>query len=177
MFKKLDEKYRDSNIWQFIKFNLVSTSTFLLQVLLANILPLFFNKLNAPLPGYLSWIFDPKVLFDGPSEYVVNGVVTWGYVLPFFLSNFLANLYGYFTNMRFTFRSKWSKKSLFIYFAVLFSLILFSTWLQGKITAALMKTSLAWLARTIAVQASGMVQFMVMYPLQKFVLFREKSDD
>lgn len=176
MFKKLDEKYKDSSIWQFIKFNLVSTSTFLVQLFLANVLPLFLNNIKTPLPPSLSWIFDPKTLFDGPSPYVVNGVVTWGYVLPFFLSNFLGNVYGYFANMRFTFKSSYSKKSLIIYFVVLFNLILISTWLQGKVAAAVMKTSFAWLARSIAAWVSGTFQFLVIYPLEKFVLFREKKD-
>ena len=177
MFQKLDQKYQNSPIWEFIKFNLVSSSTALLQLILANFLPLLTDYITQPLPSSLSWLFYPNTLFDGPSKYVVDGVVTWGYVLPFFLSNFLANIYGYFMNMKVTFKGKGSKKGLIIYLVVLFTLILFSTWLQGVITAALMKTSLAWFARTLAVWASGFVQFCVMYPLEKFVLFKEKAEN
>ena len=86
--KKLDARYADRALWQFIKFNLVSTSITLVQLLLANLLPLLFDGMTAKLPPLLRPVFDPKVLFDGPSRYVVDGVVTWGYVLPFFLSNF-----------------------------------------------------------------------------------------
>lgn len=177
MFRKLDEKYQNSAIWQFIKFNLVSQSTALLQLILANVLPLLTDSVTTPLPSFLSWLFDPNTLFDGPSKYVVNGVVTWGYVLPFFLSNFLANIYGYFMNMKYTFKGKYSKRSLIIYFVVMLVLILFSTWLQGKVAAMLLKTSWAWFARTLAVWAAGFVQFCVLFPLEKFVLFKEKEED
>ena len=56
-------------------------------------------------------------------------------------------------------------------------LILFSTWLQGKVAAMLLKTSWAWFARTLAVWAAGFVQFCVLFPLEKFVLFKEKEED
>ena len=52
-------------------------------------------------------------------------------------------------------------------------LILFSTWLQGFITAKLSVTSLAPLARTIAAMAAGYVQLAVLFPLEKFVLFKK----
>ncbi len=99
MLKKLDERFGNNAIWQFVKFNMVSMSITIVQLLLANLLPLVFDSMTATLPGFLQGIFKPEVLFEGESKYVVNGVVTWGYVLPFFLSNFIANIYGYFVNM------------------------------------------------------------------------------
>ena len=78
IFKKFDERYGNSSTWQFIKFNLVSSSVSLLQLLLANILPFFFDPLKAKLPVFLRGIFDPKSLFSGETPYVVDGVVTWG---------------------------------------------------------------------------------------------------
>ena len=92
--KKLDTRFSDNILWQFIKFNLVSFSITLLQLALANLLPLFFDGVMAKLPPVLRPVFRPETLFEGPSPYVIDGVVTWGYVLPFFLSNFIANLYG-----------------------------------------------------------------------------------
>ena len=53
IFKKFDERYGNSSTWQFIKFNLVSSSVSLLQLLLANILPFFFDPLKAKLPVFL----------------------------------------------------------------------------------------------------------------------------
>jgi uncharacterized membrane-anchored protein len=94
--------------------------------------------------------------------------------LPFFLSNFIANIYGYFVNMKATFKGKGTRGGLIVYFVVLASLILFTTWLQGYITALLNKTSLARMARTIAALAAGTVQVAVLFPLEKYVLFKEK---
>jgi putative flippase GtrA len=171
--KKLDERYKDSAFWQFVKFNIVSLSISLLQLILANILPVFFDGVTDVLPSFLRPVFDPETLFDGPSGYVVDGTVTWGYVLPFFLSNLIANIYGYFVNMRATFNGKGRSFGLAVYLTVLTALILFSTWLQGYVTAKLSVTSLAALSRTIAAMAAGLVQMTVLFPLEKFVLFKK----
>ena len=88
IIKNLNEKYKDNTVWQFIKFNLVGFSISLVQLILANILPLIFDNLLIPLPVFLRGIFNPDVLFEGGSIYVKDGAVTWAYVLPFFFSNF-----------------------------------------------------------------------------------------
>ena len=171
--RKLDAQYGDNAIWQFVKFNLVSTSVTAVQLVLANLLPFLFDGVTKPLPVFLQKIFDPAVLFDGPSPYVVNGAVTWGYVLPFFLSNFLANVYGYYMNMKTTFRGTGSRGGLIAYLVILTGLILFSTWLQGWITARLSVTVWTKVARTAAAMAAGLVQVAVLFPLEKFVLFKK----
>ena len=172
--KKIDTRFGDSALWQFVKFNLVSFSITLLQLALANLLPLIFDGVTAKLPPVIRPVFQPDTLFNGPSPYVVDGVVTWGYVLPFFLSNFIANIYGYFMNMKTTFRGKGSRSGLIAYLLILTALILFSTWLQGWITARLTATAFARLARTIAAAAAGFVQVAVLFPLEKYVLFRKE---
>ena len=174
LWKKIDNRFGDSTLWQFVKFNLVSFSITLLQLALANLLPLIFDSVTAVLPPLLRPVFQPETLFEGPSQYVVDGIVTWGYVLPFFLSNFIANIYGYFMNMKTTFRGKGSRGGLVAYLLILTALILFSTWLQGWITARLAVTSLAGLGRTIAAMAAGLVQLAVLFPLEKFVLFKKE---
>ena len=153
---------------------MVSFSITLLQLALANLLPLIFDGVTDKLPSVLRPVFRPDIFFEGPSPYVVDGVVTWGYVLPFFLSNFIANIYGYFMNMRTTFRGKGSRKGLAAYLLILTALILFSTWLQGWITAKLAATAFAALARTIAAAAAGLVQVAVLFPLEKYVLFKKE---
>lgn len=175
-WKRLDERYGDRALWQFIKFNLVSLSITLLQLLLANLLPLLFDGVSAKLPTLLRPVFDPERLFEGESIYVQDGVVTWGYVLPFFLSNYLANLYGYFMNMKTTFRGVGRRGGLVAYLVILTGLILFTTWLQGFIAAKLMGGALASLARTIAALCAGLVQMAVLFPLEKFVLFRKGEE-
>ena len=172
--KKIDTRFGDSALWQFVKFNLVSFSITLLQLALANLLPLIFDAVTAKLPPVLRPVFRPDTLFEGPSPSVVDGVVTWGYVLPFFLSNFIANIYGYFVNMKTTFRGKGSRGGLVAYLLILAVLILFSTWLQGWITARLSATTFAALARTLAAMAAGLVQVAVLFPLEKYVLFKKE---
>ena len=174
LLKKIDTRFGDNTIWQFVKFNLVSFSITLLQLALANLLPLIFDGVTAKLPPVIRPVFQPDTLFNGPSPYVVDGVVTWGFVLPFFLSNFIANIYGYFMNMKTTFRGKGSRSGLIAYLLILTALILFSTWLQGWITARLTATAFARLARTIAATAAGLVQVAVLFPLEKYVLFRKE---
>ena len=169
--KDFDNRHADSAVWQFVKFNLVSFSITAVQLLLANLLPLVFDSVTTKLPGFLQPIFNPDVLFEGDSRYVVDGVVTFGYVRPFFLSNFIANIYGYFVNMKATFKGKGTRAGLIGYFVVLIALILFTTWLQGYITAMMKGSSIA---RTVAALAAGMVQVAVLFPLEKYVLFKEK---
>ena len=84
LLKKIDTRFGDNTIWQFAKFNLVSFSITLLQLALANLLPLIFDGVTAKLPPVIRPVFQPDTLFNGPSPYVVDGVVTWGYVLPLF---------------------------------------------------------------------------------------------
>ena len=173
-FRRMDERWKDNALWQFAKFNLVALTITLVQLILANLLPLLFDGLKTPLPPLLRPIFDPERMFDGPSPYVMDGVVSWGYVLPFFLSNFLANIYGYFVNMRATFHGTGRRGSLPIYLVVLLLLLLFTTWLQGIITGHLLTTRFSAWARTIAAAAAGLVQVAVLFPLEKFVLFRKE---
>ena len=172
--RKLDTRFGDNTLWQFVKFNLVSFSITVVQLALANLLPLIFDGVSAKLPPFLNPVFRPEALFEGPSPYVVDGVVTWGYVLPFFLSNFIANIYGYFMNMKTTFRGKGSRSGLAAYLVILAALILFSTWLQGWITARLSAAAFAVLARTMAAMAAGLVQAAVLFPLEKYVLFKKE---
>ena len=94
-WKRLDERLsagKGCTLWQFVKFNLVSLTVTVLQLLLANLLPLAFDGVVSPLPPLLRGIFRAETLFPDGSKYVVNGVVTWGYVLPFLLANGLSNI-------------------------------------------------------------------------------------
>ena len=90
------------------------------MTVLANVLPLIFDGVTATLPVFLQGIFDPNVIFDASTKEgieqvgkyvidgtiqngsVVGGVVTWGYLLPFFLSNLIANIYGFYQNKKTT---------------------------------------------------------------------------
>ena len=63
---------------------------------------------------------------------------------------------------------------------IMIALILFSTWFQGWLVGIIAKINWAWiqpLARTIAGLAAGFVQMVVLFPMEKFVLLKEKKKD
>ncbi len=154
---------------EFIKFNLVSFSVTLLQLLLANILPYVFDDCLIKIPTFLNKIFYSSNI---PSKYIVDNYVTYAYLLPFLLSNLLANIYAYFVNMKATFKGKGTRKGFIAYIIILLSLILFSTWLQGIIVSSLYATKFESISRTLASLAAGTIQMLILFPLEKFVLFK-----
>lgn len=182
-------------LWQIAKFVFVSCFVALLQFGLALLLPLIFDKMSLPeLPSFLAAIFNENsVPADKFEIYAPNGIVTWGYVLPFFLSNLLANIYGYIQNKKTTFKSDAPTYCFVIYVVLMISLILFSTWLQAVVVAGLEGLSavgktgfVAWLigavsndstARLIAAMAAGALQMLILFPMEKFVLLKEKKEE
>lgn len=185
-------------LWQLLKFLVVSGLVTIIQLVLANVLPLIFDSVTATLPAFLQTIFDPNVVFDASTKEgleqigkyvsgavvengtVTAGIVTWGYLLPFFLSNLIANIYGFFQNKKTTFKSDAPWYSFVAYIVIMIALILFSTWFQGWLVGVIAKIDWAWiqpLARTIAGLAAGFVQMVFLFPMEKFVLMREKKTD
>lgn len=154
-------------IWQIIKFIVVSLLVTIIQLALVNLLYFFMKDWKEPLPGFLGDIFSTATVGEDHSNL--------GYILPFFLSNFIANTIGYFLNKRKTFKSDAPLWHYIIYIVLLFLLILFSTWLQGLVVNALISVNFESLAPTIAAMVAGTVQMIVLFPLQKFVLLREKK--
>ena len=99
-----------------------------------------------------------------------------GICFPFLLSNLIANAVGYFINKKKTFKSNAPLWHFIIYLVILFALILFETWLQGVIVNALNKSDIKIfisLAPTIAALATGTIQMLTLFPLQKYVLLKE----
>ena len=135
------------------------------------------------------YVIDPetKQLFDtvahglaeGKATTIV-GIVTWGFLLPFFLSNLIANIYGFYQNKKTTFKSDAPWYNFAIYIVLMIALILFSTWFQGWLVGLIAKLPWGWInaaARTIAGLAAGFVQMVVLFPMEKFVLLKEKKTD
>lgn len=168
-------------LWQLLKFLVVSGLVTIIQLVLANVLPLIFDSVTATLPGFLSAIFNANSLTpEAFAKYTVGGIVTWGYVLPFLLSNAIANIYGYIQNKKTTFKSDAPTYCFVIYIVLLIALILFSTWLQAVIVQGLNSLDIAFLSglsRTIASLAAGFVQMVVLFPMEKFVLLKEKKKE
>ena len=101
-------------------------------------------------------------------------------VHPFFLSNLIANIYGFYQNKKTTFKSDAPWYNFAIYIVLMIALILFSTWFQGWLVGIIAKAPWAWLnglARTIAGLAAGFVQMVVLFPMEKFVLLKEKKEE
>lgn len=168
-------------LWIVIKFALVSVIVSLIQIGLQYGLPYIFDNVTAVLPHWLSWIFNGNQLFDQSTatgaadyaKYVVNGVVTWGYVLPFFLSNFIANAFGYYENKKRTFKSTAPRWHFVLYFIILTLVIVFATWLQGIVYGACSHSdsaALHSLARLICAAVAGMFQFLALFFVQKGLL-------
>ena len=177
-------------LWQLVKFLVVSGLVTIIQLALAALLPLVCDQIHTLLPEFLRGIFTPTMFTTGSAEaskYVIDGVVTWGYVLPFLLFNLIANIYCFYQNKKTTFKSDSAWYNFVIYIVLLLALILFSTWMQGAIVGAMLKLEPSnWflkivtnesVARLIASMAAGFVQMVVLFPMEKFVLMPEKKKD
>ena len=72
-------------LWQLVKFLVVSGLVTIIQLVLANVLPLIFDSVKATLPMFLQGIFDPNVIFDASTkegmEQIVNYVVGYKVVM------------------------------------------------------------------------------------------------
>lgn len=157
--------------WEAVKFILVSGLVSIIQLVLVNVLFFIMRQWKAPLPAFLGAIFTPATVGIGNDN--------WGYVLPFFLSNLIANIYGYFQNRKTTFKAHNTPEwCMWFYIVVIIVLILFSTWLQGVVANWALHSGigfLAGLAPTIAAMAAGTFQMLVLFPLEKFFLFKERA--
>jgi len=82
---------------------------------------------------------------------------------------------GYFLNKSRTFKSEAPIWHYLVYIVVLIILIMFSTWLQGVLMNVFIVWGVEVIGPFIAMNLAGFVQFLVLYPLQKFVLLRERK--
>lgn len=158
-------------IWQILKFMLVSCIVSIIQLVLVNVLFFVMRQWKASLPAFLAAVFTPATVGAGNDN--------WGYVLPFFLSNLIANIYGYFQNRNTTFKAADTPAwCMWFYLGVIAALILFSTWLQGVVANWALNSGIRFLvglAPTLAAMAAGNIQMLVLFPLEKYVLFKERS--
>lgn len=169
---RIDEKAAEKGkgvllLWQIIKFLLVSCMATIIQLVLVNVLHRTMKSITTPITGFLASIFTEQTMGEGNTN--------WGYILPWFLSNLIANIYGYIQNKITTFKSDSPWWCMLIYIVLLIGLILFSTWFQGFIYNCCMKPEISLITRlapTIAALSAGTLQFVVLFPLQKYVLSR-----
>lgn len=155
------------SIWQFIKFIVVSLLVTIIQLGLVNLLYFLMKDWTTPLPGVLGIIFSEESIGAGHSNY--------GYILPFFLSNLVANTVGYFLNKSKTFKSDAPIWHYIVYIVLLVILIAFFTWVQGLVVNWLTSLGAEAIAPTVAGMVAGTGQMIIIFPLQKFVLLKEKK--
>ena len=155
-------------LWQIAKFSVISSIATVIQLVLVNLLYIWMKEWKAQLPSFLETIFDPKVVGDGNDN--------WGYVMPFFLSNAIANVFAYFLNKKKTFRSDAPMWHFIVYIGLIVVLILVMTWFQGVMVSWMKGSPVENLATTFASLTDGLIQAIVLFPLQKFVLSRERKN-
>ena len=170
---KMDEKSASKGkkikiLWQILKFLIVSLLVTAIQLALVNLLYFLLKEWDAPLSGFLSTIFNENTMGEGNSN--------WNYILPFFLSNLIANTVGYYLNKHKTFKSNAPWWHYLIYIVVLVLLIVFTTWIQGLVANLFINLGVESIGPTIAAMAAGSIQMIVLFPIQKFVLLREKKN-
>lgn len=167
-------------LWQLLKFAVAGGLATIVQLTTVNLFNIWMNGHFGTVNGFLSHIFSEQTMGFGNNN--------WGYVLPFLFSNLLAQIVGYIINRKTTFKSKTNLGASFTaYIIIILVLILFNTWLQGVLTGAIQvwcatqttsfASTLNKLAVTIASMTIGFEQFIILFPLEKYVLLREKKED
>ena len=159
----------DKTSKQFFKFLIIGAIGSIIQIASVNILFQLLKNWKAPLPQFMAGIFNEAVLGVGNDN--------WGYVLPFFVSNLLSNTYSYIHNMKGNFKTNAPGYYFAIYIALLVILIVASTWISGVIANFLMSTNVDFLVKlgpTIGSILSGIVYTLILFPIEKFILFRKK---
>ena len=154
---------------QFLKFLIIGAIGAIIQIATVNILFQLLKNWKAPLPAFMAGIFNEKVLGSGNNN--------WGYLLPFFTSHLLSNTYSYIHNMKGNFKTDAPSYYFVIYLALLAVLIVVATWLSGVIANFLMGTGIDFFVKlgpTIGSVLSGLVYTLVLFPVEKFILFRKK---
>ncbi len=160
----------DKTSTQFLKFLLIGAIGSIIQIATVNILFQLLKNWKAPLPQFMTGIFNEKVLGVGNNN--------WGYLLPFFASHLLANTYSYIHNMKGNFKTDAPKYYFAIYLALLAILIVVATWLSGVIANFLMTTDIDFfvkLAPTIGSFVSSIVYTLILFPTEKYILFKKKD--
>ena len=158
----------DKTSTQFLKFLLIGAIGAIIQIATVNLLFLLLKNWKAPLPQFMAGVFNERVLGTGNNN--------WGYLLPFFASHLFANTYSYICNMKSNFKTNAPKYYFAIYIAILIVLIFVATWLSGVLANFFMSTGIAFFVKlgpTIGSILSGLVYTLVLFPIEKYILFKK----
>lgn len=168
--KTVAGKAKNSTSKQLIGFLLIGGIGAVIQLATVNILFLLLRDWKAPLPAFMSLVFNERTLGQGNAN--------WGYLVPFFASNLLSNTYSYIHNMKGNFKTDAPGYCFAIYIALLAVLIVFATWASGAIANLVAQTGVSFfvkLAPTIGSILAGAVYTLILFPVEKYILFKERS--
>lgn len=163
---------KDSTAKQFLSFLLIGGIGAVIQLATVNILFLLLRDWKAPLPAFMSAVFNERALGQGNAN--------WGYLIPFFASNLLSNTYSYIHNMKGNFKTDAPAYCFAIYILLLAVLIVVATWLSGVIANLFAQTGielLVKLAPTIGSMLAGIVYTLILFPVEKYILFKKRRKD
>ena len=141
-----------------------------IQLATVNILFLLLRDWKAPLPSFMSAVFNERALGQGNAN--------WGYLVPFFASNLLSNTYSYIHNMKGNFKTNAPAYCFAVYIVLLAVLIIVATWLSGVIANLFAQTGIELfvkLAPTIGSVLAGIVYTLILFPVEKYILFKKRS--
>lgn len=177
-------------LWQLVKFSIIGYIGGGIQLGLQYLLPLYFDRFTKTLPPSMDFLFNTETLFDVSTaagaenfaKYVIDGRLTWGYVLPFFLANIIANIFCYYENKKRTFKSDAPAWHFNIYFVIMIVTIVFTTWVQGVFYPWVLRFDTDFVnrfARLISLLPVGLIQSAVFFITQKILLppREEKKED
>lgn len=168
--RTIGSKAKDSTARQLIRFLLIGGIGAVIQLATVNILFVLLREWKAPLPTFIGLVFNEKTLGQGNAN--------WGYLIPFFASNLLSNTYSYIHNMKGNFKTNAPGYCFAIYIALLAVLIVVATWASGAIANLFAQTGIQFfvkLAPTIGSILAGAVYTLILFPIEKYVLFKERS--
>ena len=179
--KKKELKGGLLTLWQLVKFSIVGFIGGFIQLGLQYLLPVFFDRFTSTLPPFMDFLFNTETLFDVSTgagaanygKYIIDGRVTWGYVLPFFLANIAANIFCYIENKKRTFKSDAPSWHFNVYFVIMVLTIVFTTWVQGVFYPWVLHFNTDFVnrfARMLCLLPVGLIQTAVFFVTQKILL-------
>ena len=162
---KISENNRKT-ILQFARFTLIGTLTTGLHIIILAWLYGRMRGWTAPLPGPLAFFYNESTV--GP------GHENWGYLMPFLIATVISNTISYLFNKHANFRSDAPLSHFFLYLLVLTAITLLCTWLQGIIFNLLLDAGQDALAPVVSSLAAAVIQGLILFPIHKFILLKEK---
>jgi len=170
--KDLDQKAEEKGsflvtAWQLVKFTVVSMIATVVQFSTLNILYLIPAIRALEVREFHWFVFQYDLAAGGMKTFIAFNV-----------ANVLAQIVAFFVNRKRTFGGTNSiPVTLTIYMAFTLALVCFSAWLAPSLTELMTGYGIGdQLAGNIAAMATGFIQFIVYFPVNKLLMRKKKED-